>query len=179
MQMFKAFKKAVYDSQIHYDETGGFTTIDNSIFTGVFLNGVIAIASFCDIMTDNACLFRFSPVCLVLAAVFYLFFGLYCWGSDVKISHNCKTLTYDNMVKYHNDDLSIVSFYAFVAMALSPWTYVIWAWRLLVFVITAVFGGIFYKLPKFVFYSLPKSLISGKPAKYNIVSEYNDLLGKR
>lgn len=179
MQMFKAFKKAVYDTEIHYNETGEFTTIENSIFMGVFLNSIIAVASFCDIMSDNLVLFRFSPVCFILAIVFYLFFGLYCWGSDVKISRNCKTLSYDNMVKYHDDDLSIVSFYAFVAMALSPWTYVIWVWRLLVFVITAVFGGIFYKLPKFVYYSLSKPLISGKPAKCNIVSEYNDLLGKR
>ena len=179
--MFKAFKKAVYETERHYDETGEFTTVENSIFMGVLLNGILGFVSFCFIMSPDieGIAVKLSPVCLVLAVVFYLFFGLYCWGSDGKISHNCKTMPYDDMVKYHDDDLSIVSFYAFVAMALSPWTYVIWTWRLLVFVITAVFGGIFYKLPKFLFYGLPKSLISDKPAKYNIVSEYNELLGKR
>lgn len=183
MNPFETFKKAVFKTA----KTGGepMLLIDGLVFAGGICNLMLLIISFvcclCTPASNEARIITdtIAPITLKTSIAFIIFGALYIVYSG-KVFH-ANTNVYDNLSGEDYETLVLTSVYAFLAIILSPTSYVFFTVKYTFKLIALIGDLIIIQIPSIIIHLLcGKHKPAEKPKKEdaNLLSDYNKLLSK-
>ena len=183
MNPFETFKKAVFKTA----KTGGepMLLIDGLVFAGGICNLILLIISFacclCTPASNEAGIITdtIAPITLKTSIAFIIFGALYIVYSG-KVYH-VNTDVYDNLSGEDYETLVLTSVYAFLAIILSPTSYVYFTVVYTFKLIAVICDLLIIQIPSVIIHLLcGKHKPAEKPKKEdaNLLSDYNKLLSK-
>lgn len=183
MNPFETFKKAVFKAAKSGDDR--MLLIDGLVFAGAICNILLFIISLiccictpasneARIITDNI-----APITLKTSIAFIVFGALYLAYSG-KV-YKAKVKVYDDLSGEDYENLVLTSVYAFLAIILTPTSYVFFTVKYAFKLIAATGTLIIIRLPSMIIHLLcGNHKPAEKPNKddVNLLSDYNKLLSK-
>ena len=184
--MWEKFKTEVFQTS-YYNECEGFTPLDNILYGGAIINAIIGFFTVALFFAATSTYDIPKIVLGIISAVliiFYLFFGLACHSMD-KIKKLTPDYLQKRSTKYEEldseiqEEICLTSFYMIGVIFCSSWTYLVYSWKVLFFIIKYIIAGPFYILPRYIIH---KSFNKKKLKKCNknehkdIISSYDNLI---
>lgn len=183
MNPFETFKKAVFKTA----KTNGepMLLIDGLVFAGGICNlilfGISLICCLCTPASNEARIITdtIAPITLKTSIAFIIFGALYITYSG-KVYH-VNTDIYDRLDSEDYETLVLTSVYAFLAIILSPTSYVFFTVKYAFKLIAVICDLIIIQIPSMIIHLVcgnHKPTEKSKKEDANLLSDYNKLLSK-